>query len=370
LVQRQVEEEEKEILQAKGNPGKNHEVIPGIESQIHSLRGKGQPLAETVRAFFEPRFGYNFSQVRVHTDVKAADTAQAMNARAYTIGQDVVFGAGQYTIGTSDGRWLLSHELTHTLHQKNGVRGKSKHLIVNSKDKPAEIEVAQQNTSDQLQRALPPMSITPRIGITAPAATTGNPCPTSVSLDTDLQFNHSNLSASDQARYRTYLGTLTRLNLLPGPDHTGHCMKEHLSVVSNNCPASVTSALNPCSAQICLPINRNGCDSPSRTCLTANPASFLDIHRTRSRGSSLLEGTGVNSCSIVCAQKYYCDSYSGPLVVGLFHITRNYQASTFTPPGGTSVHITTGTVTKSQELTPYDKGDFPLRTLPEGIEYV
>jgi len=69
----------------------------------------------------ERRFGHDFSQVRVLTDTTAADSARAVNALAYTVGSDVVFGAAQYAPGTSSGRRLLAHELTHVLQQRTGA---------------------------------------------------------------------------------------------------------------------------------------------------------------------------------------------------------------------------------------------------------
>jgi outer membrane protein OmpA-like peptidoglycan-associated protein len=68
----------------------------------------------------EPRFGHDFSQVRVHADARAADSARALNALAYTVGQDTVFGAGRYAPGTAEGRRLLAHELAHVLQQAEG----------------------------------------------------------------------------------------------------------------------------------------------------------------------------------------------------------------------------------------------------------
>jgi len=79
--------------------------------------GSGQPLDQTTRAFFEPRFGADFSPVRVHTDSRAAESAREVNAHAYTVGQDIVFGAGQFAPGTHDGRRLIAHELTHVAQQ-------------------------------------------------------------------------------------------------------------------------------------------------------------------------------------------------------------------------------------------------------------
>ena len=119
LVQRQVEpkEEEEEILQSKVNTSQTPAGTPDFESRIHTLKGGGQPLPKSVRAFFEPRFGHDFSQVRVHTDSKSSKSASALNARSFTVGQDVVFGPGQYAPETNQGRQLLAHELTHVVQQ-------------------------------------------------------------------------------------------------------------------------------------------------------------------------------------------------------------------------------------------------------------
>src|SRR2546425_5290586 len=89
--------------------------VPPIVYDV--LSSPGQPLDAGTRAFMEPRFRQDFSQVRVHTDAKAAESARAVNALAYTIGRDVVFGAGQYAPGTDEGRKLLAHELTHVVQQ-------------------------------------------------------------------------------------------------------------------------------------------------------------------------------------------------------------------------------------------------------------
>jgi Domain of unknown function (DUF4157) len=122
LVQKQVEpEEEEEELQAKATSGRISEVNSNLESHILSLKGSGQPLRESARAYFEPRFGRDFSQVRVHTDAQAEETAQAVNARAFTVGRDVMFGKRQYAPGASQGQKLMAHELTHVVQQGVGA---------------------------------------------------------------------------------------------------------------------------------------------------------------------------------------------------------------------------------------------------------
>jgi hypothetical protein len=89
--------------------------VPPIVHEV--LESPGQPLDTETRAFMEPRFGHDFSHVRVHNDAKAAESAQMVNALAYTVGHDVVFGMGQYSPGTRTGQKLLSHELTHAVQQ-------------------------------------------------------------------------------------------------------------------------------------------------------------------------------------------------------------------------------------------------------------
>jgi hypothetical protein len=81
------------------------------------LRSPGQPLDAATRNFFEPRLAHEFSHVRVHSDVHAAESAQAVGARAYTRGEHVVFNSGQFMPQTLEGRKLLAHELTHTIQQ-------------------------------------------------------------------------------------------------------------------------------------------------------------------------------------------------------------------------------------------------------------
>ena len=129
MIQRQgdlLEEEEEELLQTKAAPGHTPEVTPQTAASISALQGGGQPLPESVRSFFEPRFGVDFSHVRVYDDAKAHKTAQAVHARAFTVGSDIVFGAGQYSPETADGRGLVAHELVHTFQQAAGNKAISK----------------------------------------------------------------------------------------------------------------------------------------------------------------------------------------------------------------------------------------------------
>jgi len=97
---------------------------------VHGL-GPGRALDRATRTFFEPRFGHDFSDVRVHIDGSAARSARAVNAMAYTAGRDIVFGSGAYSPGTDLGRRLLAHELTHVVQQDSHGPALQRRLLVN-----------------------------------------------------------------------------------------------------------------------------------------------------------------------------------------------------------------------------------------------
>jgi len=86
------------------------------------LASPGRPLDRSLRQDMGQRFGHDFSQVRVHTDPAAQGSAQDVDASAYTVGNSIVFGAGQYAPKTSQGQWLIAHELAHTLQQQQTPR--------------------------------------------------------------------------------------------------------------------------------------------------------------------------------------------------------------------------------------------------------
>jgi len=104
------------LIQKKSS-GATPEVTPSINSSIQSLQGGGQPLSKSEKSFFEPRFGADFSHVRLHTDSHAASTAKSINARAFTHRNNIVFGAGEYAASSVGGKRLMAHELTHTIQQ-------------------------------------------------------------------------------------------------------------------------------------------------------------------------------------------------------------------------------------------------------------
>src|ERR1039458_509494 len=96
-------------------PGQSSAEAPPIVHDV--LRSPGQPLDTASRAFMEPRFGYDFSRVRVHADSRAAKSAEAVNAQAYTVGSNIVFGSNQGGAENLSHQRLLAHELAHVVQQ-------------------------------------------------------------------------------------------------------------------------------------------------------------------------------------------------------------------------------------------------------------
>jgi hypothetical protein len=117
-------EADEKKMQRKEIDGKETTADNSLESYVGSLSSGGQPLPNEVRNFYEPRFGYDFSNVKVHTDTIAAKSAQSINALAYTSGSNIVFNNGQYSSATDSGKRLLGHELTHVVQQRGCIQRK------------------------------------------------------------------------------------------------------------------------------------------------------------------------------------------------------------------------------------------------------
>ena len=117
---RENEREHKSLqMQRVGAGDLGQTPVPPIVEDV--LRSPGQPLDPEVSAFMEPRFGHDFSSVRVHSGVTAEQSARELEASAYTVGPDIVFARGQYAPRSAEGRKLIAHELTHVVQQTNVV---------------------------------------------------------------------------------------------------------------------------------------------------------------------------------------------------------------------------------------------------------
>lgn len=122
-LQRQVDPEEEEeeeqgeeLIQAKTASRQRPSLDQPAADRFRSL-GRGAPLPQPIRTEMERRFGYDFSQVMIHHDSKSNQSAKTINARAYTLGNHIFFAQHAYQPQTQSGKWLLAHELTHTIQQ-------------------------------------------------------------------------------------------------------------------------------------------------------------------------------------------------------------------------------------------------------------
>lgn len=173
----------KKLLQRRASTSSAPGTAPPIVHDV--LRSSGQPLDPSTRAFFEPRFGHDFSQVRVHTDARAAESARAVNALAYTSGQNIVFASGQHGTASAGGLRLLAHELTHVVQQSGGNDTVQAKLTIGAADDAFEREadrVADQVLSSggevpSLTAPAPQAPVLQRVPAAAPT------CPTLVNFN-------------------------------------------------------------------------------------------------------------------------------------------------------------------------------------------
>jgi hypothetical protein len=199
------------IIQTKQVPGRAAAVSPEVESRIQSL-GSGQPLPQADRAFFEPRFGYDFSAVRVHTGAVADHLNRTLNARAFTTGAAIVFRQGEYAPDSHSGRELMAHELTHVLQQGGGVH----RMLADDNDDKREHDresVRTPEDGDDSERQTSVPSIQRDFAIEPPHSADTAPL-TDAQVKAAIAFNTAKLGSADPA----FLGKLRDvLGISPDP---------------------------------------------------------------------------------------------------------------------------------------------------------
>ena len=126
-------------LQIQRFSGQAHGQTDAAPASVgKALASPGRPLESALRQDMEQRFGYDFSRVRVHTDAAAEQSARDVNAHAYTLGHNIVFAAGRFAPGTTEGRRLIAHELTHVVQQSATGNGPVSGLIQRQPTLPTE----------------------------------------------------------------------------------------------------------------------------------------------------------------------------------------------------------------------------------------
>ena len=147
------------ILQRQSRDPEKPTLAPEMVQDV--LRSPGEPLDREIRDFFEPRFDHDFSQIRVHSSDYAARSARAVSAFAYTFGNHIVFGTGQYRPSSRIGRRLLGHELTHTIQQGGRNGDTSKGVEMGSAESSAEREAELAATNIDTGQPTGPTTTTP-----------------------------------------------------------------------------------------------------------------------------------------------------------------------------------------------------------------
>lgn len=147
------------VLRQPDQPRAGHSTARGNSApqRLAPLNSGGRPLDTSVRSYFEPRFGFDFSKVRVHADEEAAGSAHSMGATAYTAGSSIAFGSGSYQPQSGEGRRLIAHELTHVVQQ-----GGASPL-------PGAAPVRTSRTSPMIQRDVPKAPPGPLLPLADPA---------------------------------------------------------------------------------------------------------------------------------------------------------------------------------------------------------
>ena len=219
------------ILSKSETPGRTG-TAPGLDASaaVQAAQRSGMPMPQDQLSFFQPRFGYDFSQVRLHTDSDAAAGARAIRARAFTAGRDIVFGAGEYAPHTASGKRLLAHELTHVVQQHlapgaPGVVMRSPDPTPSSLDKFSEAD--KQNLKFDTAALGSPLVLNQFFGLAGtPVAATN--------LDSDIDIEVPAIDAlkDDKVKTGLYQGlrqvALSIFDLQPGSDGKAHSTRLHL----------------------------------------------------------------------------------------------------------------------------------------------
>lgn len=170
-------------LQRASTSASSSSTAPPVVHEV--LGSSGQPLDRATSDFMESRFGQDFSEVRVHTDARAAQSATAVDALAYTVGPEVVFAGGQYSPGTTASRRLLAHELTHVVQQGHATpRSAQNEATRSSLAFSRNSELAKAQVARVLQRAGDPAAIPADLGCPTDL-TAGRPAGTEVLFPVD-----------------------------------------------------------------------------------------------------------------------------------------------------------------------------------------
>lgn len=199
------EEEEEETIQRKALPSTTNGAS-GHPGHVHDvISSGGRALDPQTRSFFESRMGYDLSAVRLHTGDAAAESARRLNAQAYTLGSDIVFGSGEYAPQSESGRHLLAHELAHVT-QQNGNR-LHRRLTVNAADSD-DPTTAISMIAPMVTQLCPDFETDTTTGVISPRS--GSSCPTNPDTAADYSAEYRAVATGSHPLGCCCLCTMTR----------------------------------------------------------------------------------------------------------------------------------------------------------------
>ena len=304
------------------------------------LRSPGQPLDTATRAFMESRLGYDFSRVRVHTDAKAAESAQAVSALAYTVGSEVVFGERAYLPSSPEGRHLLAHELVHVAQQSRFAGSSADVMNVTEPEHATEREadeIAQRILNSTLVPMRPTASPLRLSRDEKPKSSTCVP-PTSIALGTQHV-----LAPSNHPEDFTYGGICSVMKVSPAVADLCPGITEDVSSGTAGCPKSLMNA-DACKGNSTFKVGQ-----VSRVCdVRPGSSEFVDRHSIKPEVESILDDPNrnpkhLNRCSYTCNQRYFMKSGKADSDLGKFKIQY-----TLTKNKRDGKDATTATVEKSR----------------------
>jgi hypothetical protein len=235
-----------------------------------ALRSGGQPLDAETRTFMEPRFGHDFSKVRVHADARAAESAEAVNSLAYAVGHDIVFGANQYAPGSAPGRHLLAHELTHTLQQSASAGAVRTRLRIGAPDDVQEREAERQAAQVLEAREAEPVSrpvLTPARSLQRQPKTGGS------------------AKKSPKARQGPCMTLATVHNFSRGNDDPSECNYETayitIGLLSDPCACSGTATVRPLRLKYKALLGGKNYNDRAKKTLETQASTFASAMRLR-----------------------------------------------------------------------------------------
>lgn len=235
------QEHSQDIERKAANQNKEPEVPPIVHDVLNS---PGMPLNPAIRDFFEPHFRHDFSDVRVHTDAPAADSARAVNARAYTVGRHMAFASNLYRPQELEGRRLLAHELAHVVQQQNSAPATP--LRIDEKGEQ-EAELASNSFLNPTQRTIVKISHSQPVSLARQPDDELQPIDRSLELPPHLPFSNAAVEPEDPERN---LGTRLWNQFLNGVSVAFYQESERVAKWSADAWATREKAVGPKGSKI------------------------------------------------------------------------------------------------------------------------